>query len=52
MSYVDEAELRKKPIRSIIYKIWKPRTEIGRKLKHFLMTGQLETPERRYRRQV
>jgi len=48
MSYVDESKFG--PIRRAIYNFWRPRTEFGRKVKHFLLTGSLETPLRRGRR--
>ena len=48
MSYVDETRLG--PIRRAIYNLWRPRTEFGRKIKHFIMTGEFKLPTRRGRR--
>jgi len=48
MSYVEESKLG--PIRRVIHNLWRPRTEFGRKVKHLLLTGSLETPLRRGRR--
>jgi len=48
LSYVDETKLG--PIRRAIYNMWRPRTEFGRKIKHFILTGTLELPARRGRR--
>jgi len=37
-------------VRRLIDEVWRPRTEIGRRLKHFLLTGELRPPPRQGRR--
>jgi len=48
MSYVDVTRLG--PLRKLIYDMWRPRTEAGRMIKHFILTGSFELPPRRGRR--
>ena len=49
---VFDMSARMGPIKKLIRDLWRPKTELGRRIKHFLLTGEVQVPRRQYRRRT